>query len=388
MTTTTHHDEHRILYLDLAETEGPLIRSLIEDNGWVPIPAFSSEDVLHRVDRERVDLILLDPAAKSIDCQTVLRELRFSLRPTRFLPILIVYPAGQGDVADPFLDAGANDVVSRPIHPRLFANRIRAYLSAKNTHDRLAETAAELTRERERMVAAQARIGSGEMPQLEGIHFCMRQVPCGKSGGDYAEVLPLDGERLAVILADVSGHGADATVHAAMLRTAVSSSLRSGEGPAAALVAANNVLLEALGTDDLITCYVGVLEPSTGRLTHATAGHANPWSTRPGAEAPEEIVVAGGPPLGVFESGEYEQSQTMLETGARLFLFTNGIWQQRDEQGEPFGLAQFPGLIAVTTSLELEDAGEFLVSSVETHKGETEWQDDVLVLILERPPVE
>ena len=387
MAKTSHHDERRILFLDLAETEGPLIRALIEDNNWVPIPAFSSDDVMHRIDRDRVDLVLLDLSATSVDCQAILREIRYRQRPTRFLPVLVIFPSGQGDLADPYLAAGANDVIARPIHSSLFANRLRAYLDTKSLHNRLAETVAELARDRERLIAAQSRIASSELPVLDDIRFLLRQIPCGKSGGDYEEVFPLEGEQLAVVIADVSGHGADATVHAAMLRTTLASSLRAGAGPAEALATANLILHEALGTDDLITCYAGVLEPSTGRLTHSSAGASDPVVTRAGRDGAEELHVGGGPPLGVFEKAEYEQSQTLLETGSRLFLFTNGIWQQRNPAHEPLGIERFASLIGLTAHMGLEETGDFLIHSVETYRDSADWKDDVVLLALERPEV-
>lgn len=388
MTTPFPSDEGRILFLDLAEAEGPLVRSLIEDNGWIPVPSFSSEDLLQRLHRDRIDLVLLDLGAKSVDCLSIVRELRFSLPATRSLPILAVYPEHQPDLVAPLLEAGADDVIARPIPFPVFGARVRSYLRAKCVHDRLAEVCAELAQERGRLIAAQARIGSRVLPRRDDIRFWTRKVACGQSGGDYVEVLPLKGDRLAIILADVSGHGADATVHASMLRAVLASCLRTEVEPRVALREANEVLLEALGTDDLITCYVGILEPPTGRLTHACAGHGDPWRMGKDSDFAEEVAVAGGAPLGVFESAEFEQSQTLLETGSRFFLFTNGLWQQRDPSGEALGLDRLQGLMGLTSHMGLEEAGEFLLGAVEDYRGETPWEDDALLLILERPLVE
>jgi sigma-B regulation protein RsbU (phosphoserine phosphatase) len=137
-------------------------------------------------------------------------------------------------------------------------------------------------------------------------------------GGDYFDVLPLPGGRLAVLIADASGHGGPAAVLVAQLRTLLHSCplcsgrdrelfcLVSARRPPEVLMAyLNQVVGENSLDDSFLTTFVGHLDPQTGQLCYANAGHPPPRWFRAAAGVVEAVPDVAGPPLGVVPGVAY-----------------------------------------------------------------------------------
>ncbi|MBF9068774.1 SpoIIE family protein phosphatase [Streptacidiphilus sp. NEAU-YB345] len=148
-------------------------------------------------------------------------------------------------------------------------------------------------------------------------------------GGDWYEVLELDGDRVGLVIGDVQGHSARASAVMGQLRIALRAFAREGHDPAGTL-ARTSRLLSDLDTDLFATCCYLTLEPATGRLSAARAGHPLPVRLESSGAA-RELDLPGGPPLGVDPAAEYPLAEHRLGVGEGLLLYTDGLIEDREE---------------------------------------------------------
>jgi serine phosphatase RsbU (regulator of sigma subunit) len=186
---------------------------------------------------------------------------------------------------------------------------------------------AELQRSRvELAVALQRGMLPGEMPAVPGFHLAVRYAPAYSGlnvGGDWYDAFTLPDGRIGLSVGDVQGHTIDAAAFMGQVRVALRAmaSITSDPGD---LLARTNDLLLTLGGDLFATCTFMRLDPATGLVESARAGHVPcVWATadgRSGVSADE-----GGPPLGVQEGMEFPVTRYRLTTGGVFILLTDGV---------------------------------------------------------------
>ncbi len=163
-----------------------------------------------------------------------------------------------------------------------------------------------------------------ELPKVPGVAMAARYVPSSEDvvGGDWYDLVLLPGGRLAVVLGDVAGHGLAAASVTAQLRHALRAHLLRAAGPAAALEMLNEVT-GALLPGEMATVVVAALDPGTGDVVVASAGHLPVLHAHDGAA---DYVTGGrGPALGVLDAPTYAEARLTLAGDDRLVLFSDGL---------------------------------------------------------------
>lgn len=161
-----------------------------------------------------------------------------------------------------------------------------------------------------------------------------------------------------------------------MLRTATQGTASPGE----VLARVNNLLAANIPVGVFVTCFYAMLEPASGRLRYANAGHELPYLRR-GREVSE--LWATGMPLGLMPGTQYEEKETTLAPGDNLLLYSDGLVEAHNPQREMFS---FPHLVAL---LQEDVAGkeliDFLLSTLAAFTGPNwEQEDDVTLVTLQR----
>ncbi|WP_255411255.1 SpoIIE family protein phosphatase [Blastococcus sp. TF02-9] len=188
-------------------------------------------------------------------------------------------------------------------------------------------TAAALNRSEEdnRLVGAlQRTLLLQELPRVPGVALAARYRPSAEDvvGGDWYDLVPLPGGTLAVVVGDVAGHGLAAASVTAQLRHALRAQLLRAAGPAAALELLNE-MTSALLPGELATVVVAELDPGTGDVVVASAGHLPVLHAHDGTA---EYVMGGrGPALGVLDRPTYAEARLTLAGDDRLLLFSDGL---------------------------------------------------------------
>jgi serine phosphatase RsbU (regulator of sigma subunit)/anti-sigma regulatory factor (Ser/Thr protein kinase) len=170
------------------------------------------------------------------------------------------------------------------------------------------------------------------LPLIPGLSMAARYFAGGagtRVGGDWYDTIPLPGGRVAVVIGDVAGRGVAAASMMGQLRSALRAYALDGGSPASVLERLNRFLL-SLSWDSMATALVLLVEPATGRLTYANAGHPPPLIMGPDGVA-RSLKGSLSVPLGALDVAGYEEGTAMLEPGATLVLYTDGLVEQRDE---------------------------------------------------------
>ena len=154
-------------------------------------------------------------------------------------------------------------------------------------------------------------------------------------GGDYYDVLRFDEDTLAFCIADVAGKGMAAALLMSNLQAAVRGLASRTISPNELCAQINRLMYQNIAADRFITFFYCVLDVPSGRLSYCNAGHPAPILLR--GDGGDERLRDGGGVLGVFSSQEFAGREVQLRPGDRIVLFTDGVTEAHDAQGEEFG---------------------------------------------------
>jgi sigma-B regulation protein RsbU (phosphoserine phosphatase) len=171
-------------------------------------------------------------------------------------------------------------------------------------------------------------------PTVEGLELAAESRPCHQVGGDYYDFIPLEGGRLGVVIADVSGKGTPASI----LMASVHASLRATAGtarPSLLMERLNRFLCASTQESKYVTLFYAEIEPGARRLRYVNAGHIPPCLVRAGGEL--ERLRTGGPVIGVLSEADYEEGATDLGAGDLLAVVTDGVTEALSPRDEEFG---------------------------------------------------
>jgi serine phosphatase RsbU (regulator of sigma subunit) len=214
-------------------------------------------------------------------------------------------------------------------------------------------------------------------------HFPHLQVtgmnqPCLTVGGDYFDVLRLDGDRTAFLIADVSGKGLGAALLTTMLQGALSGMTLS-QDPATVFNHINHFLCDHSSLGRYATLFFAILDRKGG-LEFTNAGHPSPLLLRQGrVEAP---FPASGYPVGLIPEAVFTSATVNLEPGDTLVLFSDGITEAMDPDEQEFGTTRLKQALAGQVNASVEDLQRIILASVENFARGARQADDLTLLLI------
>ncbi|HZW95717.1 MAG TPA: PP2C family protein-serine/threonine phosphatase [Candidatus Eremiobacteraceae bacterium] len=217
-----------------------------------------------------------------------------------------------------------------------------------------------------------------EIPQLPGIAVATAWRPARTVGGDYFDVLRLNGDRLAICIADVSGKGVPAALLMANVQAALRASVRNLESPARVCGIMNGMLRESISANRFVTFFCAVLDANARTFRYCNAGHPYPILVSAGAA---NALDGGGAVLGVFPSWDYQDLSVNLKSGDRLLLFTDGITEAEDAQGEEFGVERVAAFGKANAAGSAAELNTQLLEQVSDFCG-AQFEDDATLVVL------
>jgi serine phosphatase RsbU (regulator of sigma subunit)/anti-sigma regulatory factor (Ser/Thr protein kinase) len=221
-----------------------------------------------------------------------------------------------------------------------------------------------------------------DLPQMPGWHLEAYYQPARAVGGDFYDFIQFEDGRLGLVIGDVTDKGVPAALVMATTRSILRTAAQNGDSPGTVLERANNLLCPDIPSKMFVTCQYAILDPNTGHLQYANAGHDLPYQRHDGSVAE---LRATGMPLGLLPGMHYEEKETILEPGESLLLYSDGLVEAHNPEREMFG---FPRLMELLAG----DIGEvplveYLLNALTQFTGSAwEQEDDVTLVTLRRQP--
>ncbi len=279
-----------------------------------------------------------------------------------------------GPVAFDETDQLLLDALARQVHASLENRYLHAQALEKQKIEQDIAVAASI----------QQRILPTSLPGIEGYDVAGINIPSKAVGGDYYDCIALPDGRYALVIADVSGKGVPAALLVSSLHAYLSAYIESGMPLRDLAVRLNRVICHASTDDKFITAYLGILVPTTGEFESLNAGHTSTFLLR--ADGSVHELSTGGVPLGMLDMDFPFQTETVtIQPGDRLLLYTDGVTEAMNENGDLYDTA-FPLKDLVVTQRS-DKAGSFiheLIGDIKRFTGKAEQNDDITALYLLR----
>jgi serine phosphatase RsbU (regulator of sigma subunit) len=304
---------------------------LLAQAGHRVIPARDGIEALTLARAESPEVVVVSDAIAGLSGRDVVAALR---REEATSGIVLIAGADDAAAAAEALRLGADDALVRPCHERALSAAVRK--AASTARARRARVLRDQRLDGE--LRAAAAIQGALLPQgaetPAGYLLDWACLPAREVGGDLLDLVTTPAGGLAIMLADVSGKGLGAALLSGMARTAFRAALVRGEDPGNALSATGRLLQPDLErTGAFLTAAVVILDPATGTLRHADAGHGHHVVMR--ADGRDRPLDGGGMPLGLDPEAGYEAGEERLAPGDRLAVFSDGLVGE----GEALGTA-------------------------------------------------
>jgi len=402
----------RVLVVDDTEGNRDALSRRLERRGFAVMSAADGPEALQLLSKHPFDLVLLDVMMPGMSGLEVLEQVRRDRSPAE-LPIIMATAKDQSEDIVKALTLGANDYVTKPLDFPVVMARVNTQISLKRSVEQILELEKRLSERNKELEAANgqltatadrarkeletaARIQQSLLPQslpdTPGLRFAWAFRPCQELAGDSLSICRFDDGSAGFYVLDVSGHGVSASLLAVSATRLLSAHdpdsilLERGEGSgkhAASPVTVVTRLDERFRLNpahgQFITIFYAVVNASTKELTYASAGHPGAIRLRHGS--PPEVLEATGLPVGLGEV--YEQRVVPLQSGDRVHLYTDGVMEATNAEGEQFGIPRLIQSLERGRSRALQDSISDLLAELHAWCGGADAKDDISVLVFE-----
>ena len=221
-----------------------------------------------------------------------------------------------------------------------------------------------------------------EVPHLPGWQIASYYQPARAVGGDFYDFFERPDGKLVLVIADVTDKGVPAALVMATTRAILRGASRRMLSPGSALERSNNLICPEIPPAMFITCLYAILDPATGRLQYANAGHDLPYR-RCGSTVEE--LRATGMPLGLMADMKYEEKEVLIDPGNAVVFYTDGLVEAHNTKREMFG---FPHLHDLLQASDAENGSALIKCMLDELASFTgagwEQEDDVTLVTLHR----
>ena len=219
-----------------------------------------------------------------------------------------------------------------------------------------------------------------ELPELEGWHVSAFYRPARAVGGDFYDFIELADGKIGIIAGDVTDKGVPAALVMASTRSTLRSEAARHSDPGDVLRETNELLYPDIPAHMFVTCLYAVLDPKSGHLVFANAGHNLPYVR---SEEGVKELRARGMPLGLMPGMSYEVKEATLGPGEVMLLHSDGIAEAHSPDGDMFGFGRMKDLAA--TRSEADRIIDVLLTELDTFCGRGhEQEDDITLVALQR----
>ncbi len=225
------------------------------------------------------------------------------------------------------------------------------------------------------------------LPSLSGWQLAVTILPARETSGDFFDFIPLEGGKQGILIADVTDKGVGAALYMALSRTLIRTyAIEFGDDlqPDVVFFAANGRILKDARANLFVTAFYGILDPQTGELTYCNAGHNPPYLLHHQGDQPIQMLGQTGMPMGIEEDTLWKKATVQIGLGDVLVLYTDGIPDSQNKQGEFFEDRLLQKAILESGLLSAQDVQNKILGDVENFVGQEPQFDDITLMVLVR----
>ena len=370
-----------ILCIDDSKLNRVFISKVLTDLNISITEAENGLKGLEMLNSKNFDLILLDIVMPEMDGFGFLKEFQ-KREKEEFIPIILM--TGLDDLNSKIkgLNIGADDYLLKPLNEEELIARVFSLLRLKKANSELYQKNQLIKRELEAAKKIQQYIIPHNFDFIDYPHINGIYLPIEDIGGDFFDCYKLDENRSAFLIADVTGHGIPAALTMTMSKMIFSIYAEKFQGAADLMKEVNRQLRGTLLDMQYITAFYLIYDKSLKTLTYSNAGHTRPLFFK---SSKNQVVALDsfGWFIGISDDTEYEEKKVTVADGDRLFLYTDGITEAKNNEGEEFGEVRLARFIKNNNNLHGQEFCDNLMDTLKEYIGGTEINDDIAFLNIE-----
>jgi sigma-B regulation protein RsbU (phosphoserine phosphatase) len=259
---------------------------------------------------------------------------------------------------------------------------VEAYEELKNAQKQIIEKE-KLEKELEISRQIQQSILPETLPDPQGYEFGALMVPARAVGGDFYTFFKLPGNKIGVVVGDVSDKGVPAALFMALSYSLIRAEAVRTRSPVQALQKVNQHLLQMNSMSMYITLVYGILDCKSGEFIFARAGHPSPYLLD-GEGRLMTVPVSFSQSLAVFENPPLDEQRLHIPPGGTLLLYSDGVTETMDPHNIEFGLDSLNHTMAATRTRPSQEICKQLWQDVQAHSGDLQQQDDFTTVVIKR----
>ncbi len=221
-----------------------------------------------------------------------------------------------------------------------------------------------------------------EAPPIPGYQVAAKNIPAKEVGGDYYDYIPIDENRLAVCLGDVTGKGMPAALLMANLQATLRGQSLVTDSCRELIARSNTLMFRSTESNKFATLFYGILDVSTHTMHYCNAGHDQPYLISQNGDI--RRLETGGTVLGFLENFPFDEAQISINPGDILVVYSDGIPEAMNSKEEPFGEDRLLELVKGNVDNAAEEIIQGILTSAKAHAGEIPQSDDMTLLVIKR----
>jgi phosphoserine phosphatase RsbU/P len=372
-----------ILIVDDTPNNLRLLSQMLAEHGYRVRAVMSGVRALEAVKMAPPDMILLDIRMPHMDGFEVCRQLKAD-DSLRHIPVIFISALDDIQEKVNAFSLGGLDYITKPFQLEEVLARVGTHLSLQRLQKQLQDANARFHYELELAGRIQTGILPRHLPDLPGWQFDARLLPARETSGDFYDIGLLPDGKVMIAIADVTDKGAGAAMYMALCCTLLRSyAARYPDQPEEMLAEVNQRLLHDVECEEFVTAFYAVLDPKNGRMVYCNAGHIPPFFIS-GADQKVQKLIRTGMPLGILEDSQWEMAVLQLSPGDCVVLYTDGVTDAENSQGEFFLEDRFLEVVQQHRNKTAKVLLESVLYTVNEFVGSAPRFDDIALVIVMR----